>query len=237
MSQQDDEFLALQDEISLLYHRSPKPEPSAQLDELVLAKAHAYLRENLSSGQAKLPDETDDNLVPNSAWQKYRWQLSTAASVFIIAGLFMMVPMEQSIAPTQMDMTPQPMSVTSEAIQVMSADTMPVDASHEAQQPANVDVIHQSNGINSNNINAQVVESRALTSAAKLTPNELDEQPPVIAAADSALLQLKALINRGKWQESMALLADIEQRFPEVTQPNNKLYSQYTELKQRLNTQ
>jgi arginine/lysine/ornithine decarboxylase len=75
-----------------------------------------------------------------------------------------------------------------------------------------------------------------MKSAAKLAPTDLENQAPIIADVDSALLQLNALITRGKWQQSMALLADIEQRFPEVTQPQSKRYSQYTELKQRLST-
>lgn len=228
MTQQDDEFLALQDEVSLLYHRGPKPEPSAQLDELILAKAHAQLNANSASNQAA---EQQQKVVQISIWQKYRWQLSSAASVLMIAGLFLMIPMDQHIDPAPRDIMPQPMSATNPEMQLMSAESNHAEAINEAQENLSAEPAQLSD-----EVSPRIIESRAMKSAAKLAPKDIANQAPIIADVDSALLQLNALITRGEWQQSMALLADIEQRFPEVTQPQSNHYSQYSELKQRLST-
>lgn len=99
MTQQHDEtFLALQDEITKLYHQGPKSQPSAQLDEAILAQAQAEL--SLSQSAVLDPaaqSQEDTNVVSIKGWRQYRWQLSSAASVVLVAGLFMMMPMEQHV--------------------------------------------------------------------------------------------------------------------------------------------
>lgn len=97
MTQQHDEtFLALQDEIAKLYHQGPKPQPSAQLDEAILAQAQTELSLSQSAALALAVQNQDEtNVVSIKGWRQYRWQLSSAASVVLVAGLFMMMPMEQ----------------------------------------------------------------------------------------------------------------------------------------------
>ncbi|UJF21389.1 hypothetical protein [Shewanella sp. OMA3-2] len=99
MTQQHDEtFLALQDEITKLYHQGPKPQPSAQLDEAILAQAQAELSISQSAVLEPAAQNQDDtNVVRMKDWRQYRWQLSSAASVVLVAGLFMMMPMEQHV--------------------------------------------------------------------------------------------------------------------------------------------
>ena len=102
----DEAFLALRDEISTLYDHGVKEEPSAQLDEAVLAMAQAELqRAKTENIQAKAGSTT---VVELKGWQQYRWQLSTAASVVIVAGLFMMMPMQQHSDPAQMAIPDEP---------------------------------------------------------------------------------------------------------------------------------
>ncbi|GGP43263.1 hypothetical protein [Shewanella saliphila] len=83
MSQQQDdaEFTALQTEIKQAYHQQSMEQPSAELDEAILAKARA--------GRHVVAKQ---NGVTKSLWQRNAWLFSTAASVMLVAGLFILSP-------------------------------------------------------------------------------------------------------------------------------------------------
>lgn len=103
MSQQQDdaEFTALQTEIKQAYHQQSMEQPSAELDEAILAKARA--------GRHVVAKQ---NGVTKSLWQRNAWLFSTAASVMLVAGLFILNPslqqqvginLEQGLPEQQMD--------------------------------------------------------------------------------------------------------------------------------------
>mgnify|MGYP003632618789 CR=1 FL=1 len=83
MSQQQDhdaEFTALQTEIKDAYHQQPLEQPSAELDEAILAKARSGVNVTKVSSTKK------------SIWQRNAWVYSSAASVLLVAGLFILNP-------------------------------------------------------------------------------------------------------------------------------------------------
>ena len=123
MTQQHDEtFLSLQDEIAKLYHQGPKPQPSAQLDEAILAQAQTELSSNQSAALTLAVQNQDEtNVVSIKGWRQYRWQLSSAASVVLVAGLFMMMPMEQHYHSLELN----PSGLNSSDFEALSLD-MPV---------------------------------------------------------------------------------------------------------------
>jgi hypothetical protein len=123
MTQQHDEtFLVLQDEIAKLYHQGPKPQPSAQLDEAILVQAQTELGLSQSAALALVVQNQDEtNVVSLKGWRQYRWQLSTAASVVLVAGLFMMMPMEQHYNSLELN----PSGLNSSDFEALSLD-MPV---------------------------------------------------------------------------------------------------------------
>lgn len=103
MSQQQDdaEFTALQTEIKQAYHQQSMEQPSAELDEAILAKARAA--RHVVAKQSG---------VTKSLWQRNAWLFSTAASVMLVAGLFILSPslqqqvginLEQGLPEQQMD--------------------------------------------------------------------------------------------------------------------------------------
>ncbi|WP_282110921.1 hypothetical protein [Shewanella algicola] len=103
MSQQQDdaEFTALQTEIKQAYHQQSMEQPSAELDEAILAKARAA--RHVVAKQSG---------VTKSLWQRNAWLFSTAASVILVAGLFILNPslqqqvginLEQGLPEQQMD--------------------------------------------------------------------------------------------------------------------------------------
>ncbi|MBB1437830.1 hypothetical protein H5202_03885 [Shewanella sp. SG41-4] len=84
MSQQqehDAEFTALQTEIKDAYHQQSLEQPSAELDKAILAKARSGAT---VSTKASSP--------PKSMWQRNVWAFSSAASVLLVAGLFILNP-------------------------------------------------------------------------------------------------------------------------------------------------
>jgi hypothetical protein len=76
----DAEFTALQTEINKAYHQQPLEQPSAELDEAILAKARSDANVSKVSSPKK------------SMWQRNAWVFSSAASVLLVAGLFMLTP-------------------------------------------------------------------------------------------------------------------------------------------------
>lgn len=106
MSQQQDDaaFTALQTEIKQAYHQQSLEQPSAELDEAILAKARA--------GRHVVAKQ---NGATKSLWQRNAWLFSTAASVILVAGLFILNPSlqqqvginpEQGLPEPQMDAQP-----------------------------------------------------------------------------------------------------------------------------------
>ncbi|ABV86540.1 hypothetical protein [Shewanella pealeana] len=77
----DKEHEAVEAEIKSLYQQIDKEQPSSQLDEQILTMAR--------SRTAK-PQQSQ------SFWRKYRWPLSSAASVFVVVTLFVINPAMKS---------------------------------------------------------------------------------------------------------------------------------------------
>jgi hypothetical protein len=94
MSQQQDhdaEFTALQTEIKDAYHQQPLEQPSAKLDEAILTKARSEANVSKASSAKK------------SIWQRNAWVYSSAASVLLVAGLFILNPSLQKNLGTDLE--------------------------------------------------------------------------------------------------------------------------------------
>ncbi|UAL44839.1 hypothetical protein K8B83_08545 [Shewanella inventionis] len=128
MAQQQDDaaFTALQTEIKQTYHQQTLEQPSAELDEAILAKAksarHAVAKNN--KGEPAM-------------WRRNAWLFSTAASVVLVAGLFILSPslqqqaginLEKGLPKQQMDVQ----SLDSETVMPLSTSDMSADVA-EAQ--------------------------------------------------------------------------------------------------------
>ncbi|GGQ13972.1 hypothetical protein [Shewanella litoralis] len=94
MSQQQDDaaFTALQTEIKDAYHQQPLEQPSAELDEAILAKARSGANVTKATSSVK-----------KSIWQRNAWVFSSAASVLLLAGLFILNPSLQKQFGTDLD--------------------------------------------------------------------------------------------------------------------------------------
>ena len=258
----DETFLALQDEISTLYHQGIKEEPSAQLDETVLAMAQAELQRVKTNNI--LADANGNTVVKLKGWQQYRWQLSTAASVMIVAGLFMMMPMQQHSDPAQMavpDETPAPMSMMHEPLPAASDATademMQVDSNARAAKAVNSSQIQgaamsapsiQSDAppeVEPQKPQAENAQSTSLLSELKPSSRDnmtleskqqLSKQAELITldTAEKAMATLNQLVASQQWPQAERYLLTMEQRFPELNSPKHPLHSDYQSIKQQL---
>ena len=258
----DEAFLALQDEISTLYHLGVKEEPSAQLDEAVLAMAQAELqRAKTENTQAKAGSTT---VVELKGWQQYRWQLSTAASVVIVAGLFMMMPMQQHSDPAQMAVpdephtpmslmqAPLPPTSNASADDIIQADSNLRAA--KAVNPSEVQpaVMSAQSSQNNTQLAAEQQKQQSDNSASKslmsdLKPSSRDsmtfeskqsfsKQAELITldTAEKAMETLNQLVASQQWPQAERYLLSMEQRFPELNDPKHPLNSDYQLIKQQL---
>ncbi|ABZ75816.1 hypothetical protein Shal_1247 [Shewanella halifaxensis HAW-EB4] len=100
----DKEHEAVKAEIKSLYQKIDKEQPSTELDEQIL---------NMARSQVAKPTQSQ------SFWRKYRWPLSSAASVLVVVTLFVINPamkngdsIEQG-GPVMMSSPPKPQMMRS----------------------------------------------------------------------------------------------------------------------------
>ena len=255
----DDTFLALQDEIASLYHHGVKEQPSAQLDEAVIAMAQAELQR--AKMEHTLADTDNNKVVELKTWQRYRWQLSTAASVVIVAGLFMMMPMQQNSDPAQMGIPDEehaPMSLMQAPLPDASDDeVIQADVQHGAAKAINQSEIQGAA------MSAQSVQSNAALEVEQQKPSsdnakstsllsdlkpssrdnmtfeseqQFSKQAELITldTAEKAMETLKQLVATQQWPQAERYLLTIEQRFPELNSPKHPLHNNYQSIKQQL---
>ncbi|WP_137226388.1 hypothetical protein [Shewanella sp. MEBiC00475] len=121
MSKQTDhepEFTVLQTEINKAYHQQTLEQPSDELDEAILAKARSSAHVSAKGKKIK-----------KSLWKRNAWLFSSAASVLLVAGLFMLSPsLQQQIGvdleqglPTQPALSKQAVPQQAESLSVVAA--------------------------------------------------------------------------------------------------------------------
>jgi hypothetical protein len=155
MSQQSDhdaEFTALHTEINKAYHQPPLEQPSAELDEAILTKARSDAHVSANNTRPK-----------KSPWQRYTWGFSSAASVLLVAGLFLLNPSLQQYVgidiepalPAQPALSQQAKmlstAVTAEksiAVEGLSMSAAPVNDDSANNAPANSESISEVADIN-----------------------------------------------------------------------------------------
>jgi hypothetical protein len=180
MSQQQDhdaEFTALQTEIKDAYHQQPLEQPSAKLDEAILTKARSEANVSKASSAKK------------SIWQRNAWVYSSAASVLLVAGLFILNPslqknlgsdLEQSVPAQQPPfkqakstsdvpkLTESPVedaaAAESIAVQGLSMKSAPVN-----NQSRNRDAISEASDDNRSDSNGSIESQMADTSSAVMS--------------------------------------------------------------------
>lgn len=235
MSNQD-EYTDLQQDIRKLYHQADLPEPSAELDKAILQQA-----ENAITKKSDNATETK-NVISLNVWRKYRWPLSSAASVLLVATLVFLQP---SIYETQISSEPKLMSApqpTNEP-QMMGEMTEP---SLMNEQMTTADIEEQESGSPALDIqdephaiqqvapksapNVMRVEQGLSQVEAKLDLIDLD-------SPETAITKIKALIKNDDLMTATRYFNEANQHFPELSMPNHPRYQEWLELSKQLSTQ
>ncbi len=278
----DEEFIALQQEISALYKQQALERPSAAIDAAILLQAKATQASSLKNN---VNTAEKSNLVQLSFWKKHRLPISSAASVMLIASVMLLNPEFKQHAVSELD----------DSVPVMSDVAAPVQMAAPVQtaEPATVKApVMDATGVTSSEaaymseskntpmpqarvqgFDAQIPQTNkagvrgqmkmdsaegvnvgeALTSSSSTEPRlertdierteidrtELDRTAPRmhVDSAEKAVMQLSELVESEDYVQAERYMITIEQRFPNIVNPQHPQYDAFKKLKQQLTSQ
>ncbi|MCC4833205.1 hypothetical protein LMH66_11245 [Shewanella sp. 10N.7] len=275
----DEEFIALQQEISALYKQQALERPSAAIDAAILLQAKATQASSLKNN---VNTAEKSNLVQLSFWKKHRLPISSAASVMLIASVMLLNPELKQHAVSELD----------DSVPVMSdvADPVQMAAPVQTAEPATVKApVMDATGVTSSEaaymneskntpmpqarvqgFDAQIPQTNktgvrgqmkmesaegvsvgeALTSSSSTEPRlertdiernrtELDRTAPRmhVDSAEKAVMQLSELVESEDYVQAERYMLTIEQRFPNIVNPQHPQYDAFKKLKQQLTSQ
>ncbi|MXR68812.1 hypothetical protein GNT65_09050 [Shewanella sp. JBTF-M18] len=174
MSDEKDKMLS-DPELKALYQAEAKEQPSSELDARILAMARQHLDEQ--SGELG----TTANVVSVSFWRRYRWPLSSAASVLLLSSLLLL----NLQGPAPIDEQLQPMLLDEPRASKMAAPS-------EQQGPnAQADAIEATQPVQSTSPQGVMPQS------VKVQPRQADVSDPQVQTetAVKAKTQAKAMIS------------------------------------------
>ncbi|MEZ9140285.1 MULTISPECIES: hypothetical protein [unclassified Shewanella] len=280
----DEEFIALQQEISALYKQQALERPSAAIDAAILLQAKATQASSLKNN-VKTAEKS--NLVQLSFWKKHRLPISSAASVMLIASVMLLNPefkqhavselddsvpvMSDVAAPVQMAapvqiapvQTAEPATVkapvmdatgltTSEAAYMSESKNTPMPQARVQAFDAQIPQTNKTGVRGQMKMDSAegVSVGEALTSSSSTEPRlertdiernrtELDRTAPRmhVDSAEKAVMQLSELVESEDYVQAERYMITIEQRFPNIVNPQHPQYDAFKKLKQQLTSQ
>ncbi|NKF49795.1 hypothetical protein G3R49_04315 [Shewanella sp. WXL01] len=250
----DNAFAKLQDEIRSQYHQQDLELPPQHIDAAILALASQSHQQVHSAAEAQM--EADKKVVQLSWWSKHKLGVSSAASVMLVAGLFLLNPelMQQGAKQTVVDanmpseMQAKPMLMMSgapsdEAIEAGDGrqSAAPLDNSgFEAMaEPSAQTASSSAAGTTASDMLAtpkqRSLPTEALANGAKqLGTDQYEERVITLDTAEKALERLQGLVDADEISQARMLVEKIDKRFPELAQKSHPLFARYSELKQQL---
>ncbi|PMG79666.1 hypothetical protein BCU84_05015 [Shewanella sp. 10N.286.51.B7] len=275
----DEEFIALQQEISALYKQQALERPSAAIDAAILLQAKATQASSLKNN-VKTAEKS--NLVQLSFWKKHRLPISSAASVMLIASVMLLNPEFKQHAVSELDGSVPVMSDVAAPVQmaapVQTAEPATVKAPvMDATGVTSSEAAYMSESKNTpmpqarvQGFDAQIPQTNkagvrgqmkmesaegvsvgeALTSSSSTEPRlertdiernrtELDRTAPRmhVDSAEKAVMQLSELVESEDYVQAERYMLTIEQRFPNIVNPQHPQYDAFKKLKQQLTSQ
>jgi len=269
MSQQQDDaaFTALQTEIKDVYHQQPLEQPSAELDEAILAKARSGANVTKATSSVK-----------KSIWQRNAWVFSSAASVLLVAGLFILNPslqqqvginpelglpspqqdtqqldaeiviIQSSSQVTSDAATEQSIAVESMSMRTASPKLEPASSSSASDEALIGNTLAESqNLVEEAKKTAEVAQRKARALPIRQQEKELQQMKQKgenefkgdikLDTVEVAFARLQALMADNKIKQAEGYMITMEQRFPELLSPAHPLYEQYQKIKVQLTSQ
>ncbi|QBF82130.1 hypothetical protein EXU30_04985 [Shewanella maritima] len=251
----DNAFAKLQDEIRSQYHQQDLEQPPKHIDAAILALASQSHQQVHSAAEAQM--EADKKVVQLSWWSKNKLGISSAASVMLVAGLFLLNPelMQQGAKlpgvdaniPSEMQAEPMLMmsgAPSDEAIETAGdgrQSAAPLDNSgFEAMaEPSAQTASSSAAGTTASDMLAtpkqRSLPTEALANGAKLLgTDQYEERVITLDTAEKALERLQGLVDADEISQARMLVEKIDKRFPELAQKSHPLFARYSELKQQL---
>ncbi|MGX9461996.1 hypothetical protein ACWXWU_12265 [Shewanella sp. A14] len=242
----DPEFTALQKEMNNVYHQQNLEQPSVELDEAILAKARSGAHVSAPSRAPK-----------KSLWQRNAWLFSSAASVLLVAGLFMLNPnlqqqigieLEQRLLVEEIE-TP---SIDASVAKAIAIEGLSMSTTSAKEIPVKRELTNVSAKLKSAEAQPALMSAApqqktdaTQTNALQLQLNrQVREEPKTeqhaniqLDTANLALAYLQTLVDDNKLIEAERYRITVEQRFPELSNASNPLYEQYQKIKVKLTSQ
>jgi hypothetical protein len=219
MSEQQDDaaFTALHTEIKQVYHQQSLEQPSAELDEAILAKARA--------ARHVVAKQSD---VTPSLWRRNAGLFSTAASVIIVVGLFILSPslqqqvginLEKGLPKQQMDVQPfdvdNVMSKSSsetirnaaveQSIAIEGLSKGGVTPTHKNVNPASAE-----EAVSSDNVLADKMQTREVSQQALAESQQQAQAAKKVADAEATQRKAAALPIRQQEKELKLMKQQLE---------------------------
>ena len=284
----DEDFEALQQDISALYKQQELERPSAAIDAAILLQAKAVkpavtqITSTTADPSSKI--RSTATVVQLSFWKKHRLPLSSAASVMIIASIMLLNPefnrhavtelddsipvLSESASPAMMrSTTPQaePVALSNQAsIDATAVDeTMDVtveNAVSNSQQQSVIKPMSSQSKVQafdaqipqgqtstvvqgdiepSTTVNAEPRSVKVQANDAFSNKSTHSMSAPVMQhdSVEKAIVKLSDLVNAKDYAQAERYMQTIEQRFPDIVNPQHPQHKQFTELKQLLTSQ
>ncbi|MCG9745742.1 hypothetical protein [Shewanella sp. Isolate8] len=253
MSDENDKMLS-DAELKALYLAKATEQPSSELDARILAMAQARLNERRPNEQClneqQLAEQESEgaekqsgsaNVIQVSFWRRYRWPMSTAASVLLLSSLLLMNlngpnPIDEQVRP-MLASEPQPMRMTAPPEQqepkVQQGPSAQADVDvPEMASPQAVTVMSRKAPAD---LKTEVKTGTQPDEQAKLeslTPNEAEvkTQAKAVISDIQAVNHLQQLVDAELWPDANTLYQRLLKERPRLEDSSHPQHSQWREL-------
>ena len=236
MSDENDKMLS-DAELKALYLAKATEQPSSEVDARILAMALRRLNErhlneqDLSEQESEGADKQSGsaNVIQVSFWRRYRWPMSTAASVLLLSSLLLMNlngpnPIDEQVRP-MLASEPQPMRMA---------------APHEKQEPKvqqgpSAQAVTMMSRKAPADLNTEVKTDEQTDEQAKLeslTPPEAEvkAQAKAVISDIQAVNHLQQLVDAELWPDADTLYQRLLKERPRLEDNSHPQHAQWREL-------
>ncbi|WP_394146814.1 hypothetical protein [Shewanella atlantica] len=217
-------------ELHRWYQKMEQEQPGEALDKKIIEMA----KQATKSG-------SEDNVVrvEHSFWRRYRWPLSSAASVMLVVTLLLLNPevprdiLRDDTSPVMMQMS-APADVQGKQLDDPQALKAVAPRSMSVQPDTAADV--KGSSVEEHQPLSRKGSSDQLGDSVEKQPAPVkgSTQREAVNSAKQALHHLTQLVESEQWSEAKKLALKIEERYPELREPNHPQHQTWSELQQLL---
>ncbi|NRD74854.1 hypothetical protein HQQ94_16830 [Shewanella sp. VB17] len=210
-------------DLQLWYRAQAEENASAELDDAIMTLAKSAV------------EKMEDNhfVVESSVWRRYRWPISSAASVMLVAtSLLVNQEMTQEIVSDE---------IYTPAMMQMRTPLQKESIRHDKTGPALMQI---SSGVQEQQVQTDINTERteplsedvkmSIGSLAKSQPNNRMPQREAVVSAKQALNHLENLVKKDQWNEAKKLIFKMRKVYPELRNKEHPEYLRWKTLSEQV---